>query len=112
MRKWMPGRRGAAVEHLPVFANRGVVETLALVRFTRGLMQPHGVGRDSREPHGLQVGEVREQPARVIEHLGVIRVELRQAQRDVDRIAISSESRVDALQMESSHSPQDRIAGL
>ena len=103
---------GGVRKDLPIFTYRGVVETLALVRFTRCLVKPHGVGRNSREPHGLQVGEVREQPPRVIEHLGVIRVEARQAQRDVDGIGISSESRVDALQMESSHTPQDRIAGL
>ena len=105
-----PGPARCSRQHLTVFANRGIVEPLALVRFTRCLVQPHGIGRDRREPHGLQVGEVREEPARVIEHLGVVRVELRQAQRDVDRIAISSESRVDALEMESSHPLQDRIA--
>ena len=75
-------------------------------------MQPHGVGRNSREPDGLQVGEVREQPSRVIEHFGVIRVEARQAQRDVNGIGISSESRVGTLQVESSHAPQDWIRGL
>ena len=86
MRKWMPGRRGATVQHLPVLAERGVVETLALVGFARRLVQPHRVGRHSREPHRLQVGEVREQPAGVIQHLGVVRIEARQAQRHVDGV--------------------------
>ena len=58
-----------------------------------------------------RVREVREQPARVIQHLGIVRIQMRQAERDVNRLAIPAKSGVDALQMESRHAAQHGIGG-
>ena len=105
-----PSRRGR--QDLPVLAYRGVVEALALVRFPCRLVQPHGIGRDRGEPHRLQVGVVRQQPGGVIEHLRVVGVEARQAERDVDGVQIPAESRIGALQVESGHAPEHGVGGL
>ena len=87
---------------------RRVGESLGLVRFTRRLVQPDGVRRDVGELHRLQVGEVREQAARVVQHFGVVGVQAGHLERDVDGVPIPSEPGVDALQVQSGHAPQDR----
>ena len=99
-------------DHLPVFAERGVMEALALVGFARRLVQPHRVRRNLRQPHGLQIGEVREQPAGVIEHFGVVWIEAREPQRHVHGIRIPPEPRVDPLQVKAGHPAENAVLVL
>ena len=47
MRKWIPGR-AAPPEHLPILGDGLVEQSLALVRFAGGLVQPGRIRRHGR----------------------------------------------------------------
>ena len=99
-------------EHLPVLADGFVELALALVGFAGRLMQPDRIGRDAREPDGLQVRVVPEESPGVVQHFGIVRIKSAELERHGDGIPVAIEIGVRALQVKTCHPAERRVGRL
>ena len=96
-------------EDFSVLADGRIPESLTLVRFTRGLMHPYRIRRDTLQLHRLQIGVVREQPTGVVQHLRIIGIPAGQFQGDAHGVRVAPEAHVRALQVKADEPHQRRI---
>jgi hypothetical protein len=75
-------------------------------------VHPGRVGRYLRELHGLQVGEVREEAAAVVQDLGIVRVRPAQLESHLHRFVVLLQAGVGTLEVEPAKPPERGVGGL